>query len=108
MVSIVPIELPTSLVLQLGVGGVVGFAAGYTVKKIVKVIMVILGFFALVLLYLNYEGAVSVRWERLMDFGGRVLEFVSQKSTLLIRFATTNIPLTGSFVLGFAVGCKKG
>jgi len=44
-------EALTPLVYQLGVGGVIGFFVGYAIKKLTKLIAVIAGLIALLMIY---------------------------------------------------------
>jgi len=43
-------------------GGLLGFATGFAMKKIMKLAFIILGLFALALGYLEYQKIISVNW----------------------------------------------
>lgn len=52
-------EIVSPLVFQLGVGGVLGFLAGYAFKKILKLLAVLLGLASAALIYLAYVGIIE-------------------------------------------------
>ena len=79
--------------------------AGYALKKILKVVVVLAGLFVLGLLGLSYMGVVTVNFAVLEDVVRRGVEgFVSWSPDVLAKVA----PLSGGFVLGFILGLKKG
>jgi uncharacterized membrane protein (Fun14 family) len=43
-------------------GGALGFAAGFSIKRIIKIALVILGAFVLAMTYLSYKGIIQVDW----------------------------------------------
>jgi len=45
-------------------GGALGFAAGFSIKRIIKIALVILGAFVLAITYLSYKGIIQVDWDR--------------------------------------------
>jgi uncharacterized membrane protein (Fun14 family) len=48
------------------VGGFfLGFIAGYTIKKVIKLAAVIIGLFIAALAYLKYQRIVSIDWDRI-------------------------------------------
>ena len=100
-------EVLSPIVYQLGAGGILGFIAGYAVKKLLKLLAVIAGLFAVALIYLGYTGIISVNYQKLTEaieglMGG--LGGASQWVSPIIA----NLPFAGSFVVGAALGLKKG
>ena len=93
-------------------GTVIGILIGYAVKKVLRIGLVILGSFFAALTYLQFQGLLSVNWDK--------VEMVSKNtvSTLIDSeitgssansvLANLGIPLTGSMAMGFAVGFMKG
>lgn len=96
----------TGLGIQLGAGGIIGFAAGYALKKLAKIVAFILGVFILALMYLNYAGIVDVRWEGLLGWGEEALSWIAMHYSPIASFIITNIPFASSFTVGFALGVK--
>lgn len=100
-------EILTPVVYQLGVGGILGFVVGYTIKKLTKIIAVLAGIFALILMYLGYEGIISVNYDKLAEMLEGLLGTAGQASDLLTPIVA-NLPFAGSFAAGAAIGLKVG
>ena len=49
---------------SLGGGSLIGFVSGYFLKKMIKLAMFVMGAFALVLMYLGYNGMFTVNWNK--------------------------------------------
>jgi len=96
-----------SVVYQLGVGGIGGFIVGYTIKKISKLIVVLIGLFIIFLLYLGTSGIISINYEELWNALDSLLGFASQAATWLIELVSL-LPFMGSFLAGFLLGFKLG
>jgi uncharacterized membrane protein (Fun14 family) len=45
-------------------GGALGFAAGFSIKRIIKIALIILGAFVLAITYLLYKGIIQMNWDR--------------------------------------------
>lgn len=100
-------EVVLPIVYQLGAGGIIGVVVGYAVKKMMKIVAVILGIFALALIYMEYKGIVNVNYEKLSElvekaYGGT--GSVSQWLTPIVA----HLPFAGTFFVGFAIGFKAG
>ena len=97
---------------SIGFGGVAGFLAGYAIKKAIKIVMVVIGLFFAALAYLNYQGLVTINWNKLGlsatglgNATGYLGGLSSQAASTMINFG---IPFTGSFGAAFVVGFMKG
>lgn len=95
------------LVYQLGIGGVGGFLAGYAIKKISKLIVVLIGLLVIFLLYLGTQGIISINYEALWNAVAGLLEFAGEAATWLIGLISL-LPALGSFAAGFLLGFKLG
>jgi uncharacterized membrane protein (Fun14 family) len=100
-------EVLTPVVYQLGIGGFLGFFVGYAIKKMTKVLAVLIGIGALILIYLGYEGIISINYDKLAEMIERLMGTASQASTVLTPIIA-NLPFAGSFIAGLAVGIKLG
>jgi len=100
-------EVLTPVVFQLGVGGFLGFFVGYAVKKMTKILAVLIGIGALILIYLGYQGIISINYDKLTQLVEQLLGTASQASTMLAPIIA-NLPFAGSFLAGLAVGVKLG
>jgi len=96
------------LAIQLGAGGLLGFFAGYALKKLAKIVAVLLGVFVLCLMALNYYGVIEVKWTELAGLGEEVLRWLESRYTSVAGFVIENLPFAGSFIAGFALGLKVG
>ena len=97
------VEVLNPLLFQLGSGAVAGFVVGYALKKIAKVLLVLLGLAFVALQYLQYTGFIEIRYDKILQSVQTLTEGFT-----LPAFLTANIPLTGSFIMGFGLGLKKG
>ncbi len=99
-------------------GGIAGFLIGYAIKKGIKIILGIAGLFLAGLAYLNYQGLVSVDWERIASVSNKAITDFSlgsanyassvMDSQVLPTMMNFGVPLTGSFAAGFILGCMRG
>ncbi|MFQ6085719.1 MAG: FUN14 domain-containing protein [Candidatus Bathyarchaeia archaeon] len=101
---VIPFTALSPVVMQLGIGGIGGYVVGYAAKQIAKIIAVLLGLAFVGLQYLAYKGIIDIRYDRLIQ---QVKELVGIQSTLS-TFLFSNLPFTGGFVAGFALGFKAG
>jgi uncharacterized membrane protein (Fun14 family) len=99
-------------------GGLAGFLIGYAIKKAIKIIFTIIGLFLAGLAYLNYQGLVSVDWDKVGSISNGALIELSNSTQQYVPAAIDNqvmptllnfgLPLGGSFAAGFTIGCLKG
>lgn len=100
-------EIISPIVYQLGAGGIFGFLVGYTIKRLLKIAALILGFCTLILMYLEYSGIINVHYERLSEMVQGLLSSSGSASPLLVTFIS-HLPFAGSFTAGTILGLKKG
>jgi len=77
---------------------------GYATKKIIKILMVLLGLYALSLFYLMHVEVIKLNSEKL-------LETISSLVAQIVGFflsTLTYLPLSGGFAAGFTLGIVKG
>ena len=90
---------------ELTTSGQIGFAAGYTLKKIAKIIVIGLGLFTLVLEFLSLKGIVEVNYDTLNTVTLNFLESLNGFQTIL---QGEYIILGTTFVAGLGLGLQKG
>ena len=101
-------------VAELGFGGIVGFAVGYALKKILKLLMILAGIFIgleLAFLYwLQSIGAitVTVNYNALSAIGTNAVAWGTTELGGLTAFASTISFVITGFAAGAAVGFQKG
>jgi len=100
-------ELIPPVIYQLGIGAICGFIIGFAIKKAIKLLIIIAGFFLLILIYLGYSGVISINFDKLLAAIGNLLNLGQQASNWIIPIIST-LPLTGSFILGLLLGFKVG
>lgn len=100
-------EVLTPIVYQLGIGGTLGFFAGYAIKKLTKLIAAVTGLVALLLIYLGYEGIITINYDKLTEKIQSLIGIVSQAPDIITPIIS-GLPFAGSFLAGAALGMKIG
>ena len=90
---------------ELTASGLIGFAAGYTLKKIAKIIVIGIGLFTLVLELLSLKGIVAVNYDTLNTATQNFLGSLNGFQTIL---QGEYIILGTTFVAGLGLGLQKG
>ncbi|GAB6147996.1 FUN14 domain-containing protein [Stetteria hydrogenophila] len=98
----------TTILFQLGGGGILGFAAGYAFKKLLKLVLLVVGVFVIGLLALEYKGWVSVNYTALANSIERALTGGASAAAGVKSHIIANLPFAGAFLAGFALGFKAG
>jgi uncharacterized membrane protein (Fun14 family) len=95
---------------QLTFGGVAGFATGYALKKIGRVLAVGLGLLFVVLQLLAQAGYVQVDWTRIQKDVEPLLQDEGVKGLWerLLATLTHNLPFGASFTAGLLLGLRSG
>lgn len=95
---------------QLTFGGMAGFATGYALKKIGRVLAVGLGLLFVVLQLLAQAGYVQVDWTRIQKDVEPLLqdEGVKDLWERLLATLTHNLPFGASFTAGLLLGLRSG
>ena len=115
-----PVE---EFVFSAGGGFLFGTAAGYAIKKVMKIAAVVVGLFVAALAYLSYKGLIDVKWVAMENVTRRVLinasgQVVHALNNPATQFASTHpsavsasglpIAAAAGFVPGLLMGFKKG
>ena len=90
---------------EITASALIGFAAGYTLKKIAKIIMIGLGLFTLVLEFLSMKGIVAVNYDTLNTI---TLNFLGSLNGFQTILQGEHIILGTTFVAGLGLGLQKG
>jgi len=101
---LIPSNLLSPLVSELGIGG---FCVGYTIKKIAKIMATILAIGFLGLQYLALKEIVKINYSALqywvMSLFGKAGALQGAITTLLAP-----MPFGAGFAIGLVLGLKKG
>jgi len=103
-------------------GFLFGTAAGYAIKKVMKIAAVVIGLFVAALAYLSYKGLIDVKWvamenatrSALTNATGQVVHALNNTLTQFAAHPSTvsalGLPIAASvgFVPGLLMGFKKG
>ena len=106
----------------LGGGFLGGILIGYALKKIIKIVAIIAGFFLAALAYLQYQQIAIINWGRLQAISEDTLTTLANATQQIPRFdgigsgnvpselimTNLGIPLTGSLAIGFTIGFMRG
>jgi uncharacterized membrane protein (Fun14 family) len=95
---------------QLSFGGIAGFATGFAIKKIGRILAVTLGLIFIVVQVLASLGYISVDWTRIQKDVEPMLGQDRIKGLWdgLVAVLTTNLPFAGAFVAGLLIGLRTG
>ena len=115
-------NLDENLAVTLRGGFFGGILIGYALKKIIKIVAIIAGFFLAALAYLQYQQIANINWNRLQVISEDTLTTLTNATQQIPGFGfdgngnipsevvMTNlgIPLTGSLAIGFTIGFMRG
>jgi uncharacterized membrane protein (Fun14 family) len=104
----------TSMSTTIGGGFFGGLLIGYTLKKVIKMIAVVVGLFLAGLAYLQYHQIASINWNKIEGTITAVADAatstINDNSNVaaLAMMSNFGIPLTSSMSIGFTIGFMKG
>jgi len=103
------IDLPTLLsnpaVRSTAIGGVIGYASGYALKKVGRIILLSLGSLLMILQYLQWEGVITINYRALESLLSSLLSRAVELQDVIL--GASNL-LGFGFASGFALGLYKG
>lgn len=100
-------DLISPVVFQLGVGGIGGFIVGYAIKKLSKLILILIGLFILLLIYLGTQGVININYGALWDALSGLVGWAGSTLSWLVGVLSL-LPFAASFIAGFLLGLKLG
>ncbi|WP_198665521.1 FUN14 domain-containing protein [Thermus sediminis] len=95
---------------QVTFGGLAGYAVGYALKKVGRVLAILLGLLFVALQLLAQAGYVQVDWTRIQQDVEPFLQQPGLQSLWerLLSTLTHNLPFGASFVGGLILGLRAG
>jgi uncharacterized membrane protein (Fun14 family) len=81
---------------SLALGGVMGVAAGYAIKKILKIGVFIVGCFFGGLAYLSYKGLVQVNWSAMANQTQTGITNVAEQVTTVMNHTAAQLQHSGA------------
>ena len=109
-------------VFSAGSGFLFGTAAGYALRKVMKIAAVVIGLFVAGLAYLSYKGLIDVKWvamenatrSTLTNVAGQAVHALNNTASQFAAHSSaitaSGVPLAAAFgfVPGLLTGLKKG
>ena len=100
-------DLFLSYLPGLSLGAILGFCAGYAIKKIGKMTALIVGLLFLALQIMAWQGLLTVHWPRIQALAEPWLHQGSEQlSHWGLRILQTNLPFGGGFVAALLIGLR--
>lgn len=95
---------------QLGFGAVAGFAAGYALKKVGKLVAIAIGLLFVVVQLLAYFGFVTINWGTVQSSVDPMLttHALGGAWRTVLSILTYNVAFAAAFVPAFVLGLKRG
>ncbi len=100
-------DLISPVAFQLGIGGIGGFIVGFAIKKLSKLILILIGLFIALLIYLGAQGVININYGALWDAVSGLVSWAGSALSWLIGVLSL-LPFAASFVVGFLLGLKLG
>ena len=100
---------PIGIILStLGVGGLLGWAAGTAVRTVSRLLGCLLGVLFILMQLLAYYGFVEWQWDAISQFiMGPAATVADAASAKVWTILTYNLPFTGGFASGFYIGLRR-
>jgi uncharacterized membrane protein (Fun14 family) len=87
--------------------GFLGFALGYASRKVLKIGLIVVGFFFIFVQGMAYLGIIQVDWQRALDLVNDAVLNIKGNQTVG-EFVKNRIPAAGALVAGYFLGFRKG
>ncbi|WP_448587947.1 FUN14 domain-containing protein [Thermocrinis sp.] len=92
------------LILDLGYAGFAGFIVGFAVKKLINLFLMMLGLYALSLIWLQSKGILQINWEQFFLLFKSLFSGFDQ----FIKATIKTLAFSSAFMAGFFLGFKLG
>ena len=87
---------------EIGHGFVVGYAGGFTMKKVSQFLAIVVGGAFIVIQWLSYNDVISINHNKLEDIARKVFDM--SKDGKAAEMLGNNLPSGGGFAVGLALG----
>jgi uncharacterized membrane protein (Fun14 family) len=105
-------DVITTTAATVGGGFFGGLLIGYSLKKVVNLIAVVVGLFIAGLVYLQYQQIASFNWNKIegaiTSLANTTANTINDYSIETLGLTNFGIPLTSGMSAGFAIGFLRG
>jgi uncharacterized membrane protein (Fun14 family) len=104
----------SSMSTTIGGGFFGGLLIGYALKKVIKMLVVVVGLFIAGLAFLQYQQIATIHWHKVEGAITRLAAATintindNNNAAALAMMSNFGIPLTSSMSIGFTIGFMKG
>jgi uncharacterized membrane protein (Fun14 family) len=99
-------------IFSMGSGGIIGFLAGYAIKRVMKILAIVVGAFFAALIYLQSQALITINWDKLQATSQSAVTTIANSLTdtgqISIITGVLGVPMTSGLAAGFTVGLMKG
>ena len=100
----------------IGGGFFAGILIGYSLKKVIKMLAIIVGLFIAGLAFMQYQHVATIHWHKVEGAITRLAATATtttstindNNNVALAMMSNLGIPLTSSMSVGFTIGLMKG
>jgi len=95
---------------QLTLGGFLGFATGYAIKKVSKVLILVIGILFILVQLATSQGYINIDWLKIQSELNPFFEpdTINHGWRSFINKMTSDLPFTGGFITMLIIGLKQG
>ncbi|PYE53537.1 FUN14 domain-containing protein [Deinococcus yavapaiensis] len=101
------VDVITPLLPDLSLGGLLGFCAGFAIKKASRVLILVVGVVFVLVQILAYYGIITVHWTKVQELAEPVLRTGAEDGgAWALEVLRANLPFGGAFVAGLLLGLR--
>jgi len=86
-------------------GGILGYSAGFAIKKIFKIMLIVVGLLLVLFQVLAHNDILIINWTKIQLFFDNSMH---NETTHFTSILTSHLPVSGGFLAGLVLGFKKG
>lgn len=101
------LEIYSPTIFRLGFAFFLGFAIAYALRTAFKIVLLVVGGVALLLIGLQMAGLVTVNWDAMEGLYDSSTAWLGRQTESLTAFLSGYIPSGGTAVAGFGIGMLK-
>ena len=104
------IEAAGPFIAQFALGGILGFCAGFAVKKVSKIVAIIVGLGFILVQIMAYFKVIEIDWAPIAQWWDvvRSTETIENAGTTVRTILVANVPALMGAVPGFILGLRRG